>query len=465
MRTLVSELEREDLPQIVGPYLLVDLLGTGAMGRVFRARSLTEDGGIREHALKVLRDDDSDGVRRALFVREARIGRLLDHANLVRTHDYFVHEDERFLVMELVEGRNLTGLLEARHDPLPPADAAGLVAQAARGVHAAHVLQDDQGQPYGLVHRDLKPDNVLVGNDGVVRVADFGIAKPTRQDMTAYVTEEAERAPRGTLPYMSPEQLRGQPLDARSDVWALGGVLFYAMTGQHLFGTEGGLAVLYRILRLDFAATPQPYRHLDELLPGAGSVLRRCVALEADDRFSTAEQLAEALDILADESRVRRTLAMISGRNLPDWMAVPLDQLEDPRTAQAIPVVAAGQPAAAAGPAVRPLGADGVQGRLAGRDAVVMRVIPARRPGRAGRESEVEGPRPEEAPPTRTEPDDESPRARRREAAQTARARAHADRSLVQARTERNLWFGVAVVGVGLLVLVAVVVGLLALRG
>ena len=462
MNVYVSDLEREQLPQAVGPYLLVDVLGSGGMGCVFRARSLTEHGGYREHAVKVLRDAVDTEIRRAMFVREARIGRLLRHENVVRTTDYFVFGEERFLVMELVEGASLADLVNAREEPLPPQEAAALVAQAARGLQAIHQLRDEGGQLYGLVHRDVKPDNLLVRSDGVVKVADFGVAKPTRIDMTAYVTAEAEAGPTGTLPYMSPEQVRGQPLDPRSDIWAMGCVLYYAMTGRSLFGADASLAILTRVLRLDFFEESDPYRRVDDLLPGAGSVLRRCVTPRPEDRFPDAAQLTSALEFLPNRSTARKTLALISGENLPAWMGVDLNTLPDPRTVQAIPVAQTGAGPVAPTLALQPLGEGGVQGELVGRGAVVMKVIQPRRPGGTG---------PPQAPtPNRstTPPPTAAPREVRAEQprpALTADATASLERRRARAHQTRKLWLLVATVGGVLLLAVVFVIVALSVAG
>jgi hypothetical protein len=236
------------------------------------------------------------------------------------------------------------------------------------------------------------------------------------------------------------------------------------MTGRHLFGTDSGLGILMRILRLDFPDGPDPWGHVDRMLPGAGSVLKKCVTAEPEDRFASAAALAEALEFIGDPASARQTLAVISARHLPDWMGVPFDQLEDPRTAQAIPIEDVDSSRTMPVPAVEPIGPEGVQGELGGRGATAMKVIPVTRPG---------GPTPKA--PTRPRPDPTRPRPAAGEperAPQPRKATAHpaptprgpSPRQVERARRNRNLWIGIGVAGGVLVLLLAAVLGLL-LRG
>jgi serine/threonine protein kinase len=333
----ISDLEREDLPHTVRGYALTDVLGTGAMGRVFRARREGAEGFVRENAVKVLIDDIDVETRRKLFAREARVGSVLDHRNLVRTEDYFIEGEERFLVLELVQGSTLTALIRGRDGPLDPPEAAELVAQVCDGLHHAHNACDREGKLLGLVHRDLKPDNIMVRSDGVVKVADFGIAKPTQATIATAVTRIDTT--RGTIPYMSPEQLRGDDLDRRSDVWAIGCVLYYSLTGRHLFFARTAPPLMMMIAKLDFHGR-DPWSELEDILPGAGLVLRRCVCLDRTERFADASQVGATLRSLC-RPPTQGSLAGISSSNLPGWMGddeFDVDQYEVPATVEARPV-------------------------------------------------------------------------------------------------------------------------------
>jgi hypothetical protein len=195
-----------------------------------------------------------------------------------------------------------------------------------------------------LVHRDLKPDNLLIRRDGVVKVADFGIAKPTQADLTVITQADTTR---GTVPYMSPEQLRAGALDARSDIWAMGCVLYYAMTARHLFVGDSAPSIMMRIIQLDFGPTrPDPFGELNDLREGAGEVLRRCVALEPDHRFDSAEQLRTALVALlpggAAGPSLEDSLAAASSAFLPAWLEKSLNL---PETIDTLPPPPLGQPA------------------------------------------------------------------------------------------------------------------------
>ncbi|MCP4871093.1 MAG: serine/threonine protein kinase [Proteobacteria bacterium] len=342
----VSDLDRDQLPHSVGDYELTDVLGAGAMGQVFRAHKPGADGFKREHAVKVLRSGGSQDaeVRNKLFAREALVGARLDHRNLVRTDDFFLDGDERFLVLELVEGCNLTELLRARGRPLGAVEALEMLAQACQGLHYAHGATDERGKPLGLVHRDLKPDNLLIRRDGVVKVADFGIAKPTQADLTTITQADTTR---GTIPYMSPEQLRAGDIDGRSDVWAMGCVLYYSLTGRHLFVGDSAPSIMMRIIQLDFGPQrPDPFGEMNASHPGLGEVLRRCLALEPKHRFDTAEQLRGALLALLPPGPAvltsEATLAAVSSEHLPGWLADPLDLPETVDTAPPLAPPAAG---------------------------------------------------------------------------------------------------------------------------
>jgi serine/threonine-protein kinase len=206
-----------------GRYRLVELLGQGGMATIFRSTDLQLG---RDVAVKLLRSEylrDPDFSSR--FRSEARAAASLSHPNIVGVHDYGEDPSGPYIVMELVDGEDLATILRA-NGPLPPRQAARVAAAVARALAAAHAK--------GIVHRDVKPGNVLIGRDGQVKVADFGIARA--------VAEAALTLPGtalGSVHYFSPEQARGEPTTAASDIFSLGIVLFESLSGQRPCGGRG----------------------------------------------------------------------------------------------------------------------------------------------------------------------------------------------------------------------------------
>jgi len=254
--------EGMDDPGRIGSLELEEEIGRGGMGRVFRARHVRLD---RAVAVKFLAGEAASSPEaQARFAREARALGLLDHPNIVRVHDFGDEEGERFLVMELVEGRSLAQVL-----PLPPAEAVRVALQVCDALAYAHAR--------GVVHRDIKPANILLDGEGRVKVTDFGIARIVRQDGPRD-TLTASHVVVGTPEYMAPEALAGAPPDPRMDVYAVGALLHEMVTG-----------------RPPVAGAP--------VLTGAlGVVVRRAVALEPSRRYTSAQALGLELRRLADGS-------------------------------------------------------------------------------------------------------------------------------------------------------------------
>lgn len=283
--------EEGQLPAPFGRYTLRAVLGEGGMGRVYRAE-LVGPAGFRKHlALKVIRGVADDGDARAFFEQEARIGGLLRHPNIVDIYDFGFVGPWPFLAMEWVVGTGLDQILR-EGGALPPRLALRLAAQVARGLAHAHGLLDDDGAPLHVVHRDLKPGNVLVTKEGLAKITDFGLARVTRGAGAA----DWSGVVRGTPAYMSPEQARGDALDGRSDLFALGAMLYEMVTGRRIFGGESLVAVMMAIVTVD-----QKRAQLDDverLCPGLGEVLRRLLVADRDRRYVDATALGDALEAL-----------------------------------------------------------------------------------------------------------------------------------------------------------------------
>lgn len=277
LRRQVSEARK------VGRYKLEKVIGTGAMGEVWLARHRALKQAV---AVKVLKPGGSAQVTVARFEREVRAMTLLRHPNTVRVFDYGRTADGLwYYVMELLEGETLSALVK-RDGPMAPARAVAVVEQAARALGEAHAA--------GVVHRDLKPENLFVthlgGEADFIKVLDFGVAKVMAGEENPDLT--SDNALLGTPAFMSPEQIQGDPTDARSDVYALGAVLFYLLTGKKVFSAPTVSALLVKHMH---EAPPAPSSLAPAVGPALDALVLRCLAKEPADRPADGAKLAEAL--------------------------------------------------------------------------------------------------------------------------------------------------------------------------
>ena len=275
----------------LGPYEIFSLLGAGGMGEVYRGRDPRLG---RDVAIRVLpANASSDPGRLQRFEQEARAAAALNHPNLLAVYDVGVHDGAPYIVSELLEGQTLRARLS--NGPIPVRTALDYAVQIAHGLAAAHEK--------GIVHRDLKPDNVFVTPDGRVKILDFGLAKLIDQESTGVVSSVLPTSPPGTSPglvlgttgYMSPEQVRGEHVDRRTDVFALGVVLYEMLTGRRAFVRETVPETMSAILRNDLpdihSSNPQVSLPLEQ-------VLRRCVDKDPARRFEAMHDLAIALSTI-----------------------------------------------------------------------------------------------------------------------------------------------------------------------
>ena len=269
----------------VGPYEVLGVLGSGGMGEVYRARDMRIG---REVALKVLpREVQEDAASLHRFRDEARTVGTLNHPNIVTLYEVGEHAGAPYLVTELLAGQTLKARLG--RGALPRPDAVRIAREVALGLAAAHAK--------GIVHRDLKPANLFLTEDGRVKLLDFGIAQqvgprsPGAVDST--VTASGSGVVVGTVAYMAPEQIRGERVDSRADVFALGLILYEMVAGRRPFKGSSELDLAAAILRDEPPALPDPV--LDGLV-------RRCLAKAPGDRFQSAQDLAYALETLSVRS-------------------------------------------------------------------------------------------------------------------------------------------------------------------
>ena len=307
----------------VGPYEILGSIGAGGMGEVYRARD-TRLG--RDVAVKVLPSSfASDPERLRRFEQEARTVAALNHPNILAIHDVGTYEGAPFLVTELLEGETLRERLEA--GPLPVRKAVEIAVQAANGVAAAHEK--------GVIHRDLKPANIFLTSDGRVKILDFGLAKLTaREEPTAGQSQAATRTAAGatepgmvlgTVGYMSPEQVRGLPADARSDIFALGTILYEMLCGRRAFQKDSSAETMTAILKED---PPELAGDGSKIPPALDRIVRHCLEKNPSQRFQSARDLAFHLESLSSASttseRARTAPRIPSRRWLPFAAAVLL---------------------------------------------------------------------------------------------------------------------------------------------
>ena len=267
-----------------GKYSLVRKIGTGGMAEVFLARTTVAQGLAKTLVIKKIHPAYARSRQFvSMFVDEAKIALGLNHPNIVQVFDFGSVGDTYFLAMENVEGLDLLRLLQdcARdRRRIPYGLSAYVVQQVAKGLDYAHRKSDEFGEPLGIVHRDISPQNVLVSWDGAVKIVDFGIAR-------ARHVHEEEGVIKGKFAYMSPEQARGEPVDCRSDVFSAGIVLYELACGRPLFPGRGKEA----LEQVKAGAIPPPREHAPELPESLERVILRALAFHRDDRYQTARDL------------------------------------------------------------------------------------------------------------------------------------------------------------------------------
>jgi hypothetical protein len=278
-------------PQKIGSYTLLRLLGEGGMAEVWLARKAGSLGASKLVVVKrILPHQARNRAFVEAFIDEARLTIRLQHPNIVQVLEVGQERERPFLALELVDGLDLERLTHelSRGRAMPLGVAAHVAAGLLRALDYAHALTDEAGQPLHLVHRDLSPPNVLLGRHGEVKLADFGIAKARgRLSKTAFGLVKGKAA------YMSPEQAAGQPLDGRSDLFAVGAILWECLTGARLFDAGDDFATMRRVRE---GRIPAPSTRRAEVDPALDAIVLKLLARSPDERYPQAKAALLALE-------------------------------------------------------------------------------------------------------------------------------------------------------------------------
>jgi eukaryotic-like serine/threonine-protein kinase len=296
--------EANRYPRPFGKYLLLRQLAIGGMAEVYLARQSGPAGFEKECVIKrILPSLAVDQQFVNMFLDEARIAARLSHPNIVQIFDLgSIGEGDYFLAMEHVHGVDMQQIEEAEHSRggrIPLAIAVRICSNVAEGLEHAHRATDARGNPLGLVHRDVTPSNVIVSFDGVAKILDFGIAKAVAKKGRTEVG-----VIKGKIPYMSPEQVQGESLDSRSDVFSLGTMLYELTTGHKPFDGEGPADLSMKILH-DEPAPPEFY--VEHYPRGLTEVVQRAMSKRPAERWQSARDLHEALEEFLLQSGIRTT--------------------------------------------------------------------------------------------------------------------------------------------------------------
>ena len=305
--------------QVIGRYRIREQIGTGGMGQVFLADDTELD---RPVAFKALHRDvaeDQERVRR--FIQEARAASALNHPNILTIHEIGSFEGTRFIVSEYVDGLTLR---ERMHQGLTVAESVEITCQIAAALQAAHSA--------GIVHRDIKPENVMLRKDGLVKVLDFGLAKLTEADdrpidPTAPVASRIHTSPglvMGTVAYMSPEQARGQAVDARTDLWSLGVVFHEMLTGRSAFEGETVTELITSILKPDSRPA-----NTDSVPPDLRPICQKALAKDKESRYRSAHDLLK--DLKGEKKKMEYAIEPMPYVSLPGRADELKTQLIRPR--------------------------------------------------------------------------------------------------------------------------------------
>jgi eukaryotic-like serine/threonine-protein kinase len=313
----------------LGRYEIIKTLAKGALTDLLVGRASGMEGFQRYVAIKLLRAEFAKQPSTfESFVNEARLAAVLHHHNIVQVHDIGEDGGQPYFAMEYVHGvdlRTLLAKLAKRNEQLPLQHVVSVVASAGAALHHAHEQKGPDGQPLGIVHRDVSPGNVLVGFDGNVKVVDFGIAKASLKTI-----QSDAGVLKGQAPYMSPEQCAGKAVDRRSDVFALGIVLYELATVRRLFKGANEFLTMSAVVN---AEVPKPSQYRRDIPPQLESIMLKALARDPSQRFQTAGEMSLALDKVASSVGVGASTTALA-----NYMRLQFGDQKEPWLTPATPI-------------------------------------------------------------------------------------------------------------------------------
>lgn len=295
-------------PKQLGRFEVGAKIGGGGMATVYLGRSEREDGSDQVVALKVIRDELVDDQQFAtMFMDEAKILARLKHPNVIRTLEYGITGKHRYIAMELLSGRTYADVwdyLNHRQQRMPFELGAWICAQVARGLHHAHDLVDAKGSPLNVIHRDVNPSNIFLCHSGEVKLIDFGLAKAR---MRRAVSQDG--IVKGKIPYLSPEQARGQSIDRRTDVYALGATLWETVTMKRLFKRDTDVQTLHAIRE---AKVPDVREMIEGFPDALWLIIEKALQVDTEERYASAAEMQRDLDaFVSDPAQMKKDLAAL----------------------------------------------------------------------------------------------------------------------------------------------------------
>jgi eukaryotic-like serine/threonine-protein kinase len=290
-------------PERFGRYVLLDRIGEGGMAEVFRAIMPGVEGFKRTLVIKKILGRLSESAKFVdMFVREARIGALLNHPNIVQVYDFGNVDGHYFLAMEYVRGRDVLAIIRRLRDmrrPFPVAVAAYIAREVASCLAYAHALAGPDGRSLGIVHRDVSPSNVMCLREGGVKLLDFGIASALSE---SGVERTDQGAFKGKLAYMAPERMHNEPLDGRADLYSLGVMLWEMLTCKRLFRGTSEAETFHNVLEMPI---PRPSTESAGVPPSLDAIVLRTLERNRDKRYQTGKALADDLEEVLRECNFR----------------------------------------------------------------------------------------------------------------------------------------------------------------